>query len=74
VNDLHISPYPDLVSDTNTLKDITDNVLIMSDPPIPLGHPCYFEKGEISEDDVSIYSYQFDQWYISNRGQSGEEY
>ena len=72
VNDLHVSPYLDLASDTNTSKDIPNNVLIMFDSPIPFGHPCEFEKGEMSEDEVSICVDQFDRWYISDGGESCE--
>jgi len=68
VNNLSISPYSNLASYINTLKDIIDDVFIILDLSIPFTHPCEFEEGEICEDDISVYANQFDQCYISNGG------
>ena len=61
-------------SNTHTSKDITNNVLIMFDPPIPCDHPSEFEIDEMSGDYVIIYADQFNQCYISNGVESyGED-
>jgi len=73
VNNRPVSPYPNLASDTRTPKDIIDDILIIPDPPFPFSHACECEKSKMSEDDVSVYLDKFDEWHISDGGESCKE-